>query len=95
MATATKKTKTKLTLSPAQHEALVAFSMANGRDWKFKLNTAWMNGRYRDYPLGHRLTADERENIYCCLQQVRNTFGPSWLVKFHVGNEKTHSVTKY
>jgi hypothetical protein len=56
-----------------QIQALVAFARANGRTWKSKLNHAWMTGLYDDYP------ATDRCDL---LQQVRNSFGPSWLVRF-------------
>ena len=71
------------TLSPDQLDALRVFADANGRSWKAKLNEAWSTGRYRNYN-----GADE----YGELQQVRNTFGPAWLVKFTFDNPKTHSV---
>lgn len=76
---------TKYTLAPEQLNALRTFANANGRDWKFKLNHAWSSGRYDDY---------NGTDDYGSLQQVRNTFGPSWLVKFRFDNIKTHS-TRY
>lgn len=78
----TTKTKTVHTLDADQLAALRTFADANGRDWKSKLNHAWMSGRYREY---------NGTNEYGLLQQVRNTFGPSWLVKFSFDNVKTHS----
>jgi len=74
-----------ITLNADQLAALRTFADANGRDWKFKLNHAWMSGRYREY---------RGTNEYGLLQQVRNTFGPSWLVKFSFDNVKTHSVKR-
>lgn len=56
-----------------QIEALRAFREGNGRAWKSKLNQAWQTGRYNDF------YAVERQDL---LQQVRNTFGPSWLIRF-------------
>ena len=73
---------TKLRLSMEQFAALRAFADANGIRWKSKLNDAWMTGRYRDYP---------GTDCYCYLQQVRNVFGPSWLVKFSFDNTNTHA----
>jgi len=70
-------------LSAEQLEALRTFANANGAQWKSKLNAAWSTGRYRDY-------AGTAE--YGCLQQVRNTFGPSWLVKLSFNNLTTHCV---
>jgi hypothetical protein len=64
------------TLSPSQLDALRAFADANGRTWKSKLNLAWSTGRYCDYN-----GADDDGS----LQQVRNTFGPSWLRTFSFG----------
>ena len=66
-----------------QFAALRAFADANGPQWKSKLNTAWSTGRYRDYA---------GTEACCYLQQVRNTFGPSWLTKFSFDKLKTHSV---
>lgn len=78
-------TKQTFTLTDEQLSALRTFAEANGRDWKGKLNAAWSTGRYHDYN-----GTDE----YGLLQQVRNTFGPSWLVKFSVDSVKTHSVKR-
>ena len=72
-----------LMLQPEQLAALRTFANANGAQWKSKLNAAWSTGRYRDYP---------GTPAYGYLQQVRNVFGPSWLVKFSLDNLKTHSV---
>lgn len=71
------------TLSTDQLGTLRVFADANGRSWKSKLSVAWSTGRYDDYS-----GTDE----YGLLQQVRNTFGPMWLVKFAFDNVKTHSV---
>lgn len=52
-----------------QIKALLAWAEANGRTWKSKLDAAWMK-------------AGEGVPGYCpALQQVRNQFGPSWLVR--------------
>ncbi len=57
--------------TPEQIAALKQFAKENGRYWKSALRESWMNG------------------IYCtqadtaALQQVRNSFGPSWLVRFN------------
>jgi hypothetical protein len=77
--------KTIITLAADQLAALRTFADANGRYWKMKLNHAWMTGRYRDY------SGTEQDG---CLQQVRNTFGPSWLDAFAFANVKTHSVKR-
>lgn len=72
-----------ITLTNEQLAALREFANVNGRDWKSKLNHAWATGRYRNYN-----GADDEGS----LQQVRNTFGPTWLSKFNFDNVKTHSV---
>lgn len=56
-----------------QLDALKTFANANGRTWKSNLRQAWMTGRYSDYP------GTDRSDL---LQQIRNGFGPSWLVRF-------------
>lgn len=56
-----------------QMEALKLFAAANGRSWKLELNNLWMNGAYNYAVLGGSDPA--------LLQQVRNEFGPSWLVR--------------
>lgn len=53
-----------------QIQALSDFAAAHGRNWKRDLRHAWETG---DYP------ADCND---AALQQVRNIFGPSWLVRF-------------
>jgi hypothetical protein len=64
----------KNTPNAEQIEALRLFASANGRNWKSELSNLWMNGAYNYAVLGG---ADPG-----CLQQVRNEFGPSWLVRF-------------
>jgi hypothetical protein len=65
--------------NPDQLQALQNFANANGRRWKQCLRTAWETGDYAgnwhgcDYP---------GENDFAFLQQVRNQFGPSWLIRF-------------
>lgn len=57
-------------LTDEQAEALSKFAerySASG-DWKQRLIDYWMNGRDASEPLGH------------ALRQVRNQFGPSWLI---------------
>jgi hypothetical protein len=53
-----------------QLAAIISFAQDNGRNWKAELNHSWMNANYAGRTDGH------------LLQQVRNQFGPSWLVKF-------------
>lgn len=60
-------------LSSEQMRALVAFAERNGRSWKSKLIALWMNGRDYYEPQG------------VALHQVRNNFGPTWLMdKFRI-----------
>lgn len=59
-------------LSDKQRAAVVAFRDANGRDWKEKLGALWMNGNYSRRGIDMDQAA--------LLQQVRNQFGPEWLV---------------
>ncbi len=55
--------------TPEQLAALERWRQANGRTWKAKLNDAWMVA-------GQRVAGYEP-----ALQQLRNNFGPEWLVK--------------
>ena len=58
--------------STEQLEALKAWAALYGRNWKSPLRDAWMTGDYGSF---------EQSNY---LQQVRNTFGPSWLIRFRL-----------
>jgi hypothetical protein len=58
------------TLFSEQEAALAAFANRNGRTWKSKLRDIWMTGHY---------SSDDNS---ASLQQVRNQFGPSWLVNY-------------
>jgi len=58
--------------------ALRTFAALNGRTWKSCLRHAWETGMYAEHG------AADYSNL---LQQVRNTFGPSWLVKFKLPAE--------
>jgi hypothetical protein len=59
--------------SPEQIESLKRFAAANGRNWKQVLRDAWMAGGY-DATTGQYIDGP--------LQQIRNSFGPSWLTRF-------------
>jgi hypothetical protein len=59
-------------LNPEQLNALINYAHLIGRKWKSELNYAWMSGNYPS------ILRDDA----CYLQQVRNTFGPSWLISF-------------
>jgi hypothetical protein len=59
------------TLTPEQLQALRAFASRHGRSWKWQLNVAWTTGLY-----------PSMDDDSGALQQIRNTFGPSWLVRF-------------
>jgi hypothetical protein len=58
------------TPTPEQLKALHDYAKWAGRTWKDQLNRDWMRAG-SDWP-----------GEYGYLQQVRNTFGPSWLLKF-------------
>ncbi len=64
---------------PINNEQLTAireFARIEGRTWKQVLRQAWMTGDYGTHG-----------NISNYLQQVRNTAGPAWLVKFKLTPE--------
>ena len=63
----------KNTLTAEQIQALANFAKANGRNWKQALRDAWMAGGY-DATTGSYIDGP--------LQNLRNTFGPSWLTGF-------------
>jgi hypothetical protein len=54
--------------TPEMTAALQAFADKYGRRWKTELITRWMNGR------------DDYEPMGSYLRQVRNQFGPTWLM---------------
>lgn len=58
------------TVSIEQLHALELWAEVHGRNWKSALRDAWMTGDYNGF---------ERSNV---LQCIRNTFGPSWLIRF-------------
>lgn len=68
----------KETLKPEQLEAIRAFARIEGRNWKGVLRQSWMTGDYGTHG-----------NISNWLQQIRNSFGPSWLVRFKLTPEPT------
>ena len=59
--------------TPEQMVALTEFAERYGRTWKSQLNKMWMDGYSR---------VEQQTGKTHLLQQVRNTFGPSWLKKF-------------
>ena len=59
-------------LTPEQLTAIQKYAIHLGRCWKSHLHNSWMNGIYDCDDAG-------------ILQQIRNTFGPSWLVRFRGG----------
>ncbi len=64
-------------LTKEQLTALRAYAASHGRTWKSQLNHMWMTGQY---------DADDNSSA---LQQIRNTFGPSWLVRFRLSPPKS------
>lgn len=69
-----------------QIEALKTFAAINGRTWKSKLRQAWYDGSYGDYGI------EQYGDTAALLQQVRNTFGPSWLVRFVIAKDGAWGV---
>jgi len=67
-------------LSCAHYQALKNFASNEGRCWKSALRHCWETGIY---PNGCRSDL---------LQQVRNIYGPSWLVKFTFKTWKDYGV---
>lgn len=57
---------------PKQYAALLDFAQRHGRTWKSSLRQCWMTGQYGPSDASNHL------------QQIRNSFGPSWLVKFRL-----------
>lgn len=66
------------TLNDEQLAALALYRDTHGRYWKRELNDAWATGNYGP------------SDDVGPLQQVRNTFGPSWLVRFSFTKTSTH-----
>lgn len=60
-------------LTRAQACALSLFATLNGRRWKECLRTAWCTGDYARFGCS---------GLSGLLQQVRNQFGPSWLIRY-------------
>jgi hypothetical protein len=56
-----------------QITALSLFATLNGRRWKECLRTAWCTGDYARFGCS---------GLSGYLQQVRNQFGPSWLIRY-------------
>jgi hypothetical protein len=60
------------TLTTEQFNALARFARYHGRCWKAELRGCWITGHYPSF----------MDSGY--LQQVRNQFGPDWLIKFNL-----------
>ncbi len=58
------------TLTTEQYNSLRDMAITYGRNWKSRLRLMWMDGDY------------EGRHDSNVLQTIRNTFGPSWLVRF-------------
>ena len=66
-------------LNAEQLKAIREWAKVHGRAWKAALRLAWESGDYDGIePYG---------NTAAYLQQVRNTFGPSWLMRFILHEE--------
>jgi len=62
-----------LKLTVEQHCALQVWAKYHGRNWKSPLRESWITGDYGIF-----------DDISGHLQQLRNTYGPSWLVGFRL-----------
>lgn len=60
-------------LTDEQKEAIEACKALHGRTWKSKLRQMWMYGNYDDFGMDPHSRG---------LQQVRNQFGPTWLINY-------------
>ena len=60
--------------TPEQIQALKTYAQVLGHNWKAALRQAWMTGDYEGI--------ERYGDTAAYLQQLRNTFGPSWLVRF-------------
>lgn len=64
-------------LTREQLNALDRYAARHGRCWKACLSDQWESGIY------------DREDNSAALQTIRNTLGPSWLVKFHFPRDRS------
>lgn len=62
-------------LTTEQLAAIRTFASQHGRTWKSELNHIWQIGRYD--------SGDDSAR----LQQIRNSFGPTWLTRFKLHAE--------
>lgn len=60
-------------LTQEQAQVLKDFARYYGRNWKGHLHSLWASGR------------DERHKDGAILRQIRNEFGPEWLIKYKEG----------
>ena len=65
---------------------LVAVKAKLGRQYKSAIRVAWMNGDYDGEGLGEWSSR---------LQQIRNTFGPSWLVRAKVHPQNHNEYVQF
>lgn len=63
--------------NPKQYQALIDFAAKHGRSWKRKLNHDWSHST----------------NTSPLLQQVRNQFGPNWLVSFQLRTYREEQIS--
>ncbi len=69
--------------STEQIEALKEFAAIHGRNWKSVLREAWMDGNYHGF---------QKDWL---LQQIRNTFGPSFLIGFRLDKDQATGRTMW
>lgn len=68
-------------LTDAQKEALDAFRVSKGRNWKSALRENWERANYPGVSSDHA----------AALQQLRNTLGPEWLNKYKPSEPKAQT----
>lgn len=69
-------------LTTEQLRAIREFASQHGRTWKSQLRECWMTGQYPP-------DCDSRS-----LQNIRNSFGPIWLVNFRMPKDSFHHLTE-
>lgn len=60
-------------MTQTQTDAIQQWARLHGRRWKSALRNAWMTGNYEGFEASNEL------------QQLRNSLGPAWLIKFRLG----------
>lgn len=69
-------------LTPDQLVALDNFRTEQGRSWKAELRLCWETGCYPN------------QHVAGYLQQLRNEFGPRWLIAYRVGDVRVGELVR-